>query len=114
LISYDPKHTYFRFREPGVAAHRPTRAVFAVCLGEYFKPETGWRREVDSNPRCREGLYGREFGRGWRTIRPAETALKTVRYFIATTNLLTAAAIDSLAKRCDDLELIVATLKRAK
>jgi hypothetical protein len=44
----------------------------------------------------------------------AETAIKTVRHFIATTNLLTGAAIDLLAKRCDELEQIVATLKRAK
>jgi hypothetical protein len=35
-------------------------------------------------------------------------------YFIATANLLTGAAIDLLAKRCDELDRMVATLKRAK
>jgi hypothetical protein len=44
----------------------------------------------------------------------AETALKTVRHFIATTDLLGSAVLDSLAKRCDELERIVATLKPAK
>src|ERR1017187_2924016 len=31
---------------------------------------TGCWSEGDSNPRCREGLYGRNSARGWRTIRP--------------------------------------------
>ena len=42
----------------------------------------------------------------------AETALKTVRHFIATTDLLTSATIKLFAKRCDELEPIVATLNR--
>jgi hypothetical protein len=44
----------------------------------------------------------------------AESALGTVRYFIATTDLLSGAVIDSLAQRCDELERIVATMKPAK
>jgi len=41
---------------------------------------------------------------------------ETQRTFLETakTNLLSGAAIDLLAKRCDELERIVATLKRAK
>src|ERR1017187_10739589 len=31
---------------------------------------TGCWSEGDSNPRCREGLYGRNWARVWRTIRP--------------------------------------------
>jgi hypothetical protein len=44
----------------------------------------------------------------------AENALKTVRYFIKTTDLLTGPAIDLLAKRCEELERIVATLNQAE
>jgi hypothetical protein len=44
----------------------------------------------------------------------AETALKTVRYFVVTINLLTRSEIDLLIKRCDELERIVATLGPAK
>jgi hypothetical protein len=44
----------------------------------------------------------------------AETAIKTVRHFIATTDLLGSATFDLLAKRCDQVERIVATLKPAK
>lgn len=40
----------------------------------------------------------------------AENALKTVRYFSATTDLLTSAEIGVLASRCEELERIVSTL----
>jgi hypothetical protein len=39
---------------------------------------------------------------------------KTVRYFIATTDLVASTEIDSLAKRSDVLEQIVSTLKPAR
>jgi hypothetical protein len=47
-----------------------TRAQFAHFPGECLKPETRWRSGVDSNPRYREGFYGREFRRSLRVIRP--------------------------------------------
>jgi hypothetical protein len=46
--------------------------------------------------------------------RHAEAALRTVRYFIATTSLLSGAVVDSLAQRCDELEQILARLEQAK
>jgi hypothetical protein len=48
---------------------------------------------------------------GDRCQRQAETAIKTVRYFIATTDLLSSAVLDALAKRCDELERIVAAVR---
>src|SRR5580704_6903126 len=44
----------------------------------------------------------------------AEVAIRAVRYFIATTELLSATLIDSVARRCDELEEIVARLGEAK
>ena len=44
----------------------------------------------------------------------AEIALQTVRCFVATTDLLSTDAIDSLWQRCDELERILATVKGAK
>ena len=44
----------------------------------------------------------------------AEVALRTIRYFVATTDLLSAAVLDSLAQRCNELERILVSLDRAK
>jgi hypothetical protein len=46
--------------------------------------------------------------------RPTENAIKTVRYFMATTDLLTDAEVHVLARRCDNLERIVLVVKSAK
>jgi hypothetical protein len=42
-------------------AHRPYTAQFAIIPGECLKPETRWRRGVDSNYRFR--MFWRENGR---------------------------------------------------
>ena len=41
----------------------------------------------------------------------AENGIKTVRYFSATTDLLTSAEVHVLERRCDQLERIVSTVK---
>jgi hypothetical protein len=51
---------------------------------------------------------------GDRCMSHAETAIKTVRYFSATTDLLAGAEVHVLARRCDKLERIVSTVKPAK
>jgi hypothetical protein len=43
---------------------------FAHFSAKYQKPRTRWRREVDSNPRYREGFYGRELGASQREEAP--------------------------------------------
>ena len=67
-----------------------------------------------SDPPAVGGGSGDRRQDGNRSKGQAETALKTVRHFIATTDLLTSAAIDLLAKRCDELERIVETPKPVK
>ncbi len=39
-------------------------------MRESRKLKTAWRSGVDSNPRCRQALYGRNSAPVWRTIRP--------------------------------------------
>ena len=36
-----------------------TARYFGQLSGESLETRTGWRSGVDSNPRCREGYYGR-------------------------------------------------------
>ena len=48
--------------------------------------------------------------KAYRSKGHAEVAIRTVRYFIATTDLLCIDVVDSLAQRCDELEQILATL----
>jgi hypothetical protein len=45
-------------------------AVSLMLSGESGGFETVWRREVDSNPRYREGFYGRELGASQREEAP--------------------------------------------
>jgi hypothetical protein len=43
----------------------------------------------------------------------AQVAVRTIRHFMATTDLLDVSVIDSLARRCDELEQILVKLGRA-
>ena len=43
---------------------------FGVLKGVSPEIGTRWRREGDSNPRYRKGLYGPNSAQVWRTIRP--------------------------------------------
>jgi hypothetical protein len=57
---------------------------------------------------CKEG----DSQHGDRCIGQAEKAIKTVRHFIATTDLLAGAEGHVLARRCDQLERTLSRLKR--
>jgi hypothetical protein len=51
---------------PMAPAHRPTRGLFGVLSELVPEIGTGWRRGVDSNPRCREAFYGQNSTPVWR------------------------------------------------